>query len=280
MNSTASNALVQFVMRHGALATFGCSRQHEQHGYQLQRRTIPDYNLIYVTRGKVVWVIGDEPVALEPGVLLIVPPGVAHHAHSTTKRITLLSLHVKLTLPGGRDAFELITLPRTQVVARPSRLDDYLLGALGEFDGDQPRRAMLMPGWAHLVMMELLADNAARGLIGSRSVDPIVADMLDELTRRMDKPTTLGQLAKLAGYTPQHLNRVFQRSLGVTPLQHLGHLRMEKAGEMLLRTGKTVAAIGREVGFDDPYHFSRVFKQHHGHSPSDHRQRADSNPPS
>lgn len=279
-NLTIPNSLLNFISAHTHLTTFTCSRQSTRHGYRLHQRVINDYNLIFVTRGRPVWVIDGQPIELSPQSLLIVPPHVKHQGHSKTQRVTLLSLHMLATLPGGQDVFELISLPRLQQVAAGGRLDGYLRGAMNEFDGEGPRRAGIMAGWVHLVFLELLHDNAQQGLICGKPLDPVVADMLEELNKRVAAPTRLDDLAQLAGYSAQHLNRVFGKALGLTPMQYLQRIRMERASQMLLTQPLTVAAVGRAVGFEDPYYFSRIFKQHVGRSPREHRQMRDSDTPS
>ena len=85
------------------------------------------------------------------------------------------------------------------------------------------------------------------------------------------EPTTLDWLSERSGFTPQHLNRVFRGLLGVTPLQYLNRMRMERAASLLADGRLTIKAIAREVSFDDPYYFSRQFKQHFGRSPAQYR---------
>jgi AraC-like DNA-binding protein len=275
-----SPALVDFVLRHVDIAYRNSSCQRHEGGYALEPRVVADYNLIFVTRGTAVWVVEDKPHDLPPGRLIVVPPGVRHHGFSRTRRVTVLSLHLTAALPGGRDAFDVLIPPRVQTVEGRSPLDRYLRGALGEFDGELARCDYVMPGWCRLVAVELLADNARRGLLTCRDLDPLVAEVLDELARRLSEPTTLDDLAAFTGYSGQHVNRAFKKSLGVTPLQYLMQMRIARAGELLLEGKLTVKAVGEAVGIDDPYYFSRVFKQHVGHSPREHRSRRDSNSPS
>jgi AraC family transcriptional regulator of adaptative response / methylphosphotriester-DNA alkyltransferase methyltransferase len=111
-------------------------------------------------------------------------------------------------------------------------------------------------------------------------MDPLIAELLDELARRVDRVTTLDELATWAGFTPQHLNRTFRRVLGVTPLQHLTRLRMDRAAAMLKEGVLTVKAIAAAVAIDDPYYFSRVFHEHFGVSPTQYRVAAGSENPS
>jgi two-component system response regulator YesN len=104
--------------------------------------------------------------------------------------------------------------------------------------------------------------------------------MLETLPRHIGRSTSLNELAKESGYTAQHLNRLFCRALGVTPLQYLGRLRMERAASLLSDGRWTVAGVARQVGFEDPYYFSRMFKRHFGRGPLSYREAAGSNSPS
>jgi AraC-like DNA-binding protein/mannose-6-phosphate isomerase-like protein (cupin superfamily) len=276
-----SHALVDFVLQQMRVTTNVCSLQRHERGYRLQHRTVPDYNLLYVTRGRVEWIIDGAATPLGPQDLLIVRPGEPHPARSRTRRVTLTSIHVEPTLPGGGDAFDLLRPPRVRSVRRGGRLDRYWRGAMEEFDGEQPgRRRTMLHSWARLITLELLRCDQEAGTLAYVADDPLVAEALEHLSGRLATPPTLAELAAWAGYSPQHLNRTFRRVLGVTPLQYLMRMRMERAAELLIEGRLTVRAVGERVGFADPYYFSRAFKQHFGRSPRDYQQAADSHSPS
>lgn len=268
--------MVAFVLGHAQVHTDVCSLQCWEHGYTLVPRTVPDYNLIFVTRGKVIWEVEGEPLTLAPGSLAVVPPDVEHRAYSLTQRITLLSLHITMHLPGRQDALALLTPPPSQQVEAGSPLDRYLREAVREFERPEARDVrMMLACWSRLVALELLRDNAARGLLDYHPVDPLVSEVMDRLNTHMAEPTRLNDLARWAGFSPQHLNRLFRRQIGVTPLQYLARLRMDLAATLLTEGRLTVRAIAAKVGFDDPYYFSRTFKDHFGRSPDHYRQGAD-----
>jgi transcriptional regulator GlxA family with amidase domain len=138
--------------------------------------------------------------------------------------------------------------------------------------GPSPSEVKLFqPGWAHLITRELFRSNAESGMLRFRTSDPLISAMLDDLDKRLREPVALSELARKSGFSAQHLNRIFRKTLGVTPLQYLSRVRMEQAAA-LLRDGRlTVRAVAREVGFDDAYYFSRIFKSYHGRSPSEYR---------
>lgn len=279
-STNSPSALVDFVLQHAHVQTHVCTRQTTDH-YTLEPRTLRDYNFIFITLGRVVWVIDGEDVPLSPGRLVIVPPGVPHHAYSQTRHVCLYSYHTQVSLPGGGDVFDLLIPPRVQHVPRDCPLDRYLRGAALEFNRDDAWQSQLMFGsWVRLIVLELLRHDAEAGQLTHRNVDPLIVQMLEALNHRIDRPTTLDDLASVAGFSAQHLNRVFNRLLGMTPLQYLTRLRMQHAAALLTDGRLTLRAIAEAVGYDDPYYFSRLFKQHVGRSPAQYRNDASSDYPS
>ncbi|GAA5013897.1 helix-turn-helix domain-containing protein [Actinopolymorpha pittospori] len=270
-----SPPFLDFVVANTQVRAVGGSRQVRDAGYTLVPRTVPDYNLIFVRRGRVTWVLGERTLPLRVGDLLVVPPGVPHSATSTTRRVVLGSLHVEATLTGGQDVFDLLRPPTLRAVRAGTRLDGYLRALITEWDRPADEVRLVLPAWARLVTLELLLHDAALGLLRPRPVDPVVADVLDELNTRLARRTSLAELAELSGFSGQHLNRVFGTVLGLTPLQYLTRLRMERAAAMLTDRQLTIRVIAREVGYEDPYYFSRAFKHHFGRSPSEYRHQLD-----
>lgn len=276
-----NDPLLQYVLRHMTVRTNLCTRQKHENGYELAPRTVPDYNFIYILRGRAVWVVEGTHWDMNVGDLVIVPPAVGHCAFSKTKRITLQSVHVEVYLPGGQDVFALLNPPRFQHVPHRSRLDSYFRGIAGEFDrATQEGTVMMLPGWTHLIVRELIRHDAKSNLLKPRVANPLVAKLLEELDRRICDSVTLSELAQRSGYSPQHLNRIFRQALGMTPLQYLLRMRMARAATLLREGRLAVHAVARQVGFDDAYYFSRLFKQHYGQSPTDYRDAMNSDSPS
>ncbi len=266
-------ALIEFVLGQLRVKTNVCTLQDfHDGGFRVNPRTVPDHNLIYVAQGRPKWIIEGEEVPLRPRDLLIVPPGVKHHAVSMTHRVLLASIHVEVTLPAGQDVLAMLAPPRVQRLETDSRLERYWRGVLEEWPGRERREAHLrLRSWARLIVIELLADNAARGLLAYQPVDPLITRILDELQRRIDEAPSLDNLASRSGYSPQHLNRLFNKVLGMTPLQYLAKLRMERAAALIAEGKLTIRGVAERLGFDDPYYFSRAFKQHFGQSPAQYR---------
>lgn len=120
--------------------------------------------------------------------------------------------------------------------------------------------ALLLPGATSspAVPPAALAERV-RGLLAAEAAKPI---------RHMVR---LADLLRGTGYSYEHACRVFRRHGGLSPHVYIMRLRIERA-KMLLRDGRTsVRAAAAAAGFDNPAHFSRVFRRHTGGTPTAYR---------
>jgi AraC family transcriptional regulator len=78
----------------------------------------------------------------------------------------------------------------------------------------------------------------------------------------------LDEIAKRVGLEKSSVCRLFRRFLGTSPYQYLLRQKMNRAAESLLHHGGLVKEVAGQMGFSDPFHFSRGFKAVHGKSPS------------
>ena len=71
----------------------------------------------------------------------------------------------------------------------------------------------------------------------------------------------IAELAEKFHFSNSYVGSAFKKQLGITPLQYLIYLRINEAKKLLLKyPERPVAEIGKQVGYDDPYYFSRIFK--------------------
>lgn len=78
----------------------------------------------------------------------------------------------------------------------------------------------------------------------------------------------LDELAAEARLSLSNLNEIFKSYTGMTPYQYGIHAKINRAKEILASGETSVKSISLQLGFDDPYYFSRLFKKKTGVSPS------------
>lgn len=89
-----------------------------------------------------------------------------------------------------------------------------------------------------------------------------------------DRPIGLEELAAVACVTKSHLDHRFRAKLKTSPLRYIREVRLDSAKRLLATTNVPVQEIAAQVGFTDPYYFSRVFKRAMGSSPTAFRRAA------
>jgi AraC-like DNA-binding protein len=82
----------------------------------------------------------------------------------------------------------------------------------------------------------------------------------------------LRELARLTHCSVSTLRRQFQVALGMPPYEWILQARMQRARRLLATTTLRIKEVAAQVGFDDPFQFSRMFKQRTGNSPRQFRE--------
>lgn len=77
----------------------------------------------------------------------------------------------------------------------------------------------------------------------------------------------LDQIAQHSGLSRFHFLRLFQRTTGLSPVQYLTKIRMDKAVYLLRHTKKSVEDIAQEIGYANSSYFCRVFRRIVGTTP-------------
>jgi two-component system response regulator YesN len=81
----------------------------------------------------------------------------------------------------------------------------------------------------------------------------------------------LEQVCEMIGVSPSYFSSTFKREMGISFVQYLTTLRMNRAKELLVKSEGKTYEIAQAIGFTEPNYFSFCFKRHEGVSPSQYR---------
>jgi AraC-like DNA-binding protein len=74
-------------------------------------------------------------------------------------------------------------------------------------------------------------------------------------------------MAGKAGMSAPHFYARFREVFGLPPMECLIRYRLQHAAWLLTDKNLQVAEVARRSGYEDPFHFSKVFKKRFGRSP-------------
>ncbi|MBD2900600.1 AraC family transcriptional regulator [Spirillospora sp. NPDC000708] len=164
-------------------------------------------------------------------------------------------------------------LPEVAVVPAGPRTRGALDLLAAEVGRDEPGQDAVLHRLLDLVLVLALRAWCARPESELPSwyralADPAIGDALRLLHGDPARRWTVAALAAEAGMSRASFAARFTGLVGEPPLTYLTGWRMTLAADLLRDTDATVAAVGREVGYEDAFAFSVAFKRARGVSPS------------
>lgn len=238
-------------------------------------RTLRDFEFVWIIDGDVEWEVDGQRVPAPPGTVMLARPGQRDGfrwdpLHRTRHGFFHFTLHQHgATLP-AQSTWPLSRLLPENDILRP--LFHHLGWLLGRDDDGAKEQAQ---GIMRQALVAYLT-----GLVGTSDESdhdrhPLVERTLEHVQEQWADgdlvPLTLGDLTRAAGVSKTHLTRVFQATLGVSPVEALRHVRLDRAVTLLARTNLPIQEVAEATGFPNPFHFSKVFRALYGTSPRDFR---------
>ena len=117
-------------------------------------------------------------------------------------------------------------------------------------------------------ILVLIARNIALSDFGRNTSVAKIEEVLNYIHQHYTENIDNISLGALFNYHPNYLNRQVKLYTGRSLHQYLIHYRIARAIDLLVATDKPVAEIATEVGFSELSHFSKIFRQKTGASPS------------
>jgi transcriptional regulator GlxA family with amidase domain len=87
----------------------------------------------------------------------------------------------------------------------------------------------------------------------------------------VETPRRLPDIAKEAGLSLRHMERLFHRHTGRNPGAYYLDLRLDRARGLVTQTGMRVLEVAVACGFSSPEHFTRAYRKRFGLTPRDDR---------
>ena len=112
-------------------------------------------------------------------------------------------------------------------------------------------------------------------LLDLSELRPRVARMLpvfEYVNVHYHEPISLGVISSLLNFDKSHFCRVFKKTMGISFVEYLNLVRLDKSKELLRSTEKSITEIAYEVGFATSAYFIKIFKKHNFCTPNMYRK--------
>lgn len=271
------------------------------------RRTMDIHELVFVRRGTLPVRVGGDKLRMGAGQAALWPAGVEHAGiEAITEPLEFYWLHFFMP-SGGDDASNdgrpapqplppsaqplrderILLLPSCATLPDPDRVVVLFGQLLDQYVTHGPHANPYCDFAATTLLLEISdqerrrlaaaanpgAPESARpqGLAAMRNVRAwIAANAFDDIT--------VAAVARRFHYSPSYLTALYRRVFDIGVTEQITECRIDRARDLLSSTTTPIAQIAREVGYDDPKYFMRVFKRRTGLTPGQYRATFPSTP--
>ncbi len=256
----------------------------------IPRRIILDHELVLILAGKGTLDIKSEASSFAAGDLLFIPP-FTPHSFTCREKIEHVAVHFDLAAQfppfaanlARRPAYKVrlaqgLILPQLYKTQPTDSIRSWLLGLVPLFTQGDPLSRLRAEALLLNVLTTLLQSAGAKNgkPKGDESINHTLyarieraVDYIETHFAESIKPT---DLARAAGMSVSHFNRLFHRWAAQSPGQFVLNRRVQEARKLLGDVNLSVKEVAVRCGFEDPYYFSKVFRRIDGLPPSHFRE--------
>ena len=248
-----------------AIISLGCERCLPD--YAIERETFDKEALEFVAEGEGSLTLNGEKHMLRPGSVFSYREGIPHRIENTSQE-PMLKYFLNC---GGQKAEQLIDASTvgggnivqvSSVVEIVELFEMLMTNATGESVYSGPICSSLVE-----TLLLKVSQQTIKGHIADSRAWATYQRIRRHLQTHYLRLKTMTQVAEETGVDAAYLSRVFRRFHHSSPYKFLTRLKMGHAASLLLSPDSLVKIVADELGFEDPFHFSRTFKSVYGISP-------------
>jgi len=99
---------------------------------------------------------------------------------------------------------------------------------------------------------------------------------MEYIEENYSKDISLDEISEKLNISSYYFSKLFKENQGEGFVEYLTRIRIEKAKEMLTNPEKSIKEVGIACGYSDPNYFSRIFKKSTGITPSEYKEKMES----
>jgi AraC-like DNA-binding protein len=251
-----------------------------------------NYEMVYMKKGYAVFEISGQPVSLGPNDIVIIKPMQYHKfivkSENGCEFIVLnfkfenkingeyseIPLEDFLNFVTSRETGAYITLKvsqKNEIIVLMNRI-------LKERENSEPGSEFLN----YLLVLELFVllsralkmewENSIK--TKSPKLRELINISINFIHNNFERDISLGDISKFVFLSPSYFIRAFKEETGMSPINFLLKVRIDRAKELLADTGLKISDIALSVGFSNQQRFNEMFKKYAHVTPLQYRKKS------
>lgn len=231
-------------------------------------RTLNEYQIVYITKGEGVFETLGRHYDVKAGSIIMVFPGIRHFYKPVYETgwmeywVGFKGAHFEMLRERG---FLNPQQPFMEIGLQNGVLELYN-EIIEEVRNQKPLYQIVASSKILALIAEINACARRRAQAGhaAQVVEAAKCLMMEKIYGDLD----INSIATAVGISTSKLNEIFKTYTSMTPYQYYIHIKIHAAKSLLEQGDLSVKEVAYRLGFDDQYHFSRLFKKKTGIAPS------------
>ncbi len=225
--------------------------------FGFSEKPIPYYDLTFVFKGQLTYTADGETLVLNPGDVMLLPPGTLRSRAYTDKPVKYACFNFTLlpnvTLPLERVTHDAVSEDMKKLIAAfpQSRLSPYY--------HSREKAANLL----NYILFELLEASELK------TNNPYVVKILKYVEEHIKEKMSLQSISRVLGITKEYASSLFKKETGKTITAFVNERKMHFAKETILSHEMSLTKLSAYLGYDNYHYFSRLFKRYFKVTPRD-----------
>ena len=131
-------------------------------------------------------------------------------------------------------------------------------------------KSLIFKFFSLLYKNDLIKKHQSKNNLTINTTDKIKL-VLNYINDHYSEDISINTLAELCEYSEYHFMRFFKKHIGLTCVQYINNLRLEKSSILLTSTNNAIMDVSLEVGFDNLSYFNKLFKRKYNLTPKEFR---------
>ena len=244
--------------------------------YRIERRHLPGHDLLFCLRGSGFILSADRRYQVREDELAWIS-GYHPHAHWAYPEDPWELLWMRIDGSQLEQTWNILSADRAPVFSGLNR--EQIVVPFQRILELMTQRPLAIDALLNAQVADILSQlfearqaEIAESLRRLPMVSPELKTALTKMALYPDRPWRVTDLAQLSGLSQPHFYRRFKLATGSSPIDWLRRERINHARRRLLESSDPIKQIAEQVGYNDPFFFSRDFKRYTGVSPSAYRR--------
>lgn len=230
-----------------------------------------DFYLLYIVRGEMTTLLGNDNVCTPAGSILIFPPDKRYkYSYLGGEELDYLWVHFT-----GSYAEKLLSecglgpLPYFFEIADGRGITEKFKKIFEIFEDGGPLQRQALA-----VTLEQIIVSVAKAKEKKTSPRPLEKSMR-YIHLSYNRKLSVPELAAMENLSNSRYIALFHGQTGVSPTAYIIRLRMSAACDLLQSTDLSIKQVGTLVGYEDPHFFSKLFKKYIGVAPKAYKEQTE-----